>query len=109
MHDASQRTTRATRRCSCRFHCSDCGRHFTSIKAFEMHRQGSFDAPRLSLDGRRCVNPEHDERERYEQVPGVCGMYAKTERATVWRLAEATEKARRHFGTQDTPELAVAA
>jgi len=40
-------------RVTCRYHCTSCGEHFTSLVAFDHHRVGSFDA-----GDRHCEYPE---------------------------------------------------
>jgi hypothetical protein len=53
---------------SCRFHCAACGRHFLSLRAFDRHRSGSYDA-------RFCLDPgEHPERFRVLTDEGVCKL-----------------------------------
>jgi hypothetical protein len=44
------------RRVTCRCHCATCGRHFTSLEAFDLHRDGE------STEGRGCVSPLDEPR-----------------------------------------------
>jgi len=94
------------RRPHCRFHCRECERHFSSLDAFEAHRTGSHAAPRLSLDGRRCVGPEHDPRQCFELALGVCKIGGGERQATIWRLSGDARKVRTRFGqVEDEPAV----
>lgn len=44
---------RKPRTLTCRYHCASCGRHFTSLTAFDRHRSGDY------ADHRFCLAPEH--------------------------------------------------
>jgi hypothetical protein len=74
----------------CRYHCAACGCHFTSLDAFDAHRDGE--------DGKRwCDNPAHVVRRgsgRRALLPnaGRCrlsfpGGESATVDATVWETA----------------------
>ena len=77
------------RRCSCSHHCSACGRHFTSLRAFDAHRGGPW-------DDRQCEAPA----EGFEPAIGICGIRGPETGATIWRLAGASQRARSYFGDQ---------
>lgn len=57
----------------CKYHCSACGCHFTSLRAFDAHRQGPF-------------------------LDGVCGLavIGSARQVTVYEH-ESAEAARTHF------------
>lgn len=98
------------RRHACQYHCRQCERHFASLDAFDAHRAGSHTAPRLSLDGRRCVSPEHDPRQRFELALGVCTIAGGGElEATIWRLSEKARTVRARFSQRKQQEAALAA
>lgn len=63
-----------TRTKSCTNHCRSCGRHFSSVSAFDAHRQGEYGLPKHSLEGRRCTGPEHIEKPALEVVSGACAI-----------------------------------
>jgi len=79
------------RRCSCSHHCSICGRHFTSLQAFDAHRIGAW-------DDRQCEVPA----ERFEPAIGVCRIRGPETGATIWRLAGASQRARAYFGEDES-------
>lgn len=59
----------------CKNHCSQCGTHFTSVAAFDLHRGGSFEK------GRRCRRPDSIVRGGKQALVvvephGSCEMYA---------------------------------
>lgn len=56
---------------TCRFHCAACGAHFTSLRAFDAHRQGPW-------DDRRCEFPD----ELIERT-GVCKLSGPVPRVGV--------------------------
>ena len=47
---------------TCRYHCRRCASHFTSLEAFDAHRDGP-------MDDRRCEFPDHA---NLIEVQGVC-------------------------------------
>lgn len=68
---------------SCRFHCAACGRHFLSLRGFDRHRSGPWEA-------RVCLEPADDtETFRPITAEGLCklngGAIARGE--TIWGLA----------------------
>lgn len=68
---------------SCRFHCSPCGRHFLSLKAFDFHRSGPYSGQRI------CLDPaDLPERFRMLTEEGVCKLTggAPAEHQVVWGL-----------------------
>jgi hypothetical protein len=75
---------------TCTHHCSACGGHFHSLRAFELHRAGEF-ASADPETGRRCLAPvevlDGDGGQRLEALngDGECRMYAARARGvTVW-------------------------
>lgn len=68
---------------SCRFHCSPCGRHFLSLKAFDRHRSGHYSGERVCLDP--ATLPE---RFRVLTDEGVCKLTggALVEHQVIWGL-----------------------
>jgi hypothetical protein len=61
----------------CRYHCSTCDRHFTSLNAFDGHRTGPSTA-------RVCVEPDA----RFESEPGICRVRTPDTRGAIWWLVE---------------------
>jgi hypothetical protein len=45
----------------CRYHCRNCGSHFSSLESFDVHRDGP-------MSDRRCEFPEND----LVELQGVC-------------------------------------
>ncbi len=62
---------------TCRYHCTSCGEHFTSLEAFDHHRAGSFGRNR-----RYCKSPDSARSEKGRVV-----LQAQT-RAGVCRLGD---------------------
>lgn len=84
----------------CRDHCFACGRHFSSLEAFDRHRVGSFRDPD---DPRRCTSPIDVTNQTGEAVyevrdPGACTI-TDEKPALVWGLAGAREDAARRLRT----------
>lgn len=48
---------------TCRYHCRECGRHFSSLNAFDVHRVGPWSA-------RQCAEPDR----RFVLTGGVCRL-----------------------------------
>lgn len=83
------------RRVCCGFHCGGCGRHFASLEAFDLHRDGTYDA-------RRCADPNDVEGKtpRTRLVPkdtdGICAMGDdEVHGVTVWQTEAANEAGRK--------------
>ncbi len=93
----------------CRNHCSVCGRHFSSTKAFDQHL--THDEDRWP----RCLDPSRDDecmdRRTGESkfgalaVDGECRMYPpNVERpVVVWALVGSVEAAREQWGRGRAP------
>lgn len=60
---------------TCRNHCATCGRHFTSLGAFDIHRTGP-------QSDRRCEEPDM----RFEGGSGICRVYLAESVGTIWGL-----------------------
>jgi hypothetical protein len=56
------------RRVCCTYHC-DCGAHFASLAAFELHRAGSF-----QKRTRHCIDPEGVKRLVVKTEEGYCDL-----------------------------------
>jgi hypothetical protein len=56
------------RRVTCRSHCATCGRHFTSLEAFDLHRDGE------STEGRGCGSPLDEQRLVTATENGYCAI-----------------------------------
>ena len=81
------------RRVVCRFHCSGCRSHFSSLNAFEVHRAGDHGA------GRHWLEPLDDGRFTELTENGLCAMYAVEQVGiVVWTLAADLQRARERFG-----------
>lgn len=72
---------------TCTAHCGACGQHFTSLRAFDLHREGPWAE-------RTCTSIEDSGG---EVVVGVCQVYGERRRASVWRLTAGIERARAVF------------
>lgn len=55
---------------TCKAHCRNCDRCFAGDRAFDAHRMGSHDAS--GIEGRRCLNPVQDPRDRFDVETGEC-------------------------------------
>lgn len=83
---------KAQRRTFCRDHCASCGRHFSSVEAFDRHRPGK-------TGQRKCVDPTTaDLRLAAKSKDGVCaitviekatGKPIEVRGVTVWQTVEA--------------------
>ena len=79
---------------TCRYHCSVCGGHFSSLNAADAHRHGDHGS-----GDRHCVEPLDDGRFAEVSESGVCSMYAEPKLGvTVWTLAEDLARARERSG-----------
>lgn len=90
---------------TCRSHCRSCDRCFASDAAFDAHRAGRHDAPPGSFEGRRCVNPTQDARDRFDFDEGECRISEETDRKgqRIWFLAADRERIRRaHHGAPES-------
>jgi hypothetical protein len=56
------------RRVTCRCHCAGCGRHFTSLEAFDLHRAGDY------AERRVCVSPFDESRLASATADGYCAI-----------------------------------
>jgi hypothetical protein len=72
----------------CRYHCSPCGRHFSSLDAFDLHHV------RDDTGWPVCVDPIDLEEMKGKPIlavlttDGVCDVYAeKVENVTIWARA----------------------
>lgn len=108
-HQSSGGNPTRARTPHCHAHCACCGRCFSSTRGFDGHRAGAFHADPRGFEGRHCVSPKHDERNRYEPAAGVCEIHGEPVPVDVWRLSEAIERARHRFGSEVEEQLAVAA
>lgn len=85
----------AERRVLCRDHCRECGRHFSSTSAFDLHRRGSF-----RKGTRRCVDPTKVRTKSAntsltaKSEDGFCeiGLAVVQRGVTVWQIQAASEK-----------------
>lgn len=65
---------------TCRFHCASCDRHFTSLSAFDLHRQGDYDS-------RHCADPAEDQRFVLRADDGECRICAAVIRGIdIWGI-----------------------
>ncbi len=81
------------KRTLCRYHCSACRTHFSSLNAFDAHRDGDH------ATGRYCDEPADDERFAAVAENGVCTMYAvERVNVAVWTLAADLQRARQRSG-----------
>jgi hypothetical protein len=81
-----------SRATTCRFHCSACHGHFSSLNAFDCHRTSH-------AEDRHCLEPLDDDRFAALSEAGVCSMYAMPRvGVTVWTLAADLERARERSG-----------
>jgi hypothetical protein len=56
------------RRVTCRCHCAVCGRHFTGLEAFDLHRAGEY------RERRSCVSPFDELRLASATEAGYCAI-----------------------------------
>lgn len=83
----------AVKRVTCRYHCSGCRSHFSSLNAFEAHRFGDH------ATGRDCDEPADDDRFAAVAENGLCSMYSQPRvGVAVWTLAEDLARARERSG-----------
>lgn len=87
---------------TCTYHCSACGRHFHSLKAFDTHRVGDFSDEAETW--RHCESPLDIVGKRgnirLEAIRGVCEIQGEnadggrraTRNATIWTIAGAAER-----------------
>jgi hypothetical protein len=78
---------------TCTNHCSQCGRHFHSLAAFDTHHQRDDTGWPVCLDPVDLV--DRDGRERLVALTehGECRMYADAQRdVTIWTTAQSAEK-----------------
>jgi hypothetical protein len=84
----------ASRTAHCRYHCSACGAHFSSLNAFDAHRVGDH-----GEGARHCLEPLDDERFAAVAEPGVCAMYVEPRVGIrIWTLGPDLERARERSG-----------
>ena len=84
----------------CRFHCASCGRHFTSLQAFDAHRDGDY------AERRWCDNPAASRSKKGEPLfelvsdAAVCHntLAAVLRDVELWGMAGARERASAAFG-----------
>jgi len=88
------------RTATCTYHCSECGSHFSSLAAFDSHRQGEFGEGKFG-DGRFCEEPEDvlDSTGNLRLTPlsveGECRLARPPKvGVTVWTDAKSLERAR---------------
>lgn len=83
-----------SRRATCRYHCSACREHFSSLNGFDAHRAGDHG------DGSRyCLEPLDDRRFAAVDDDGICTVYGEPKVGiTVWTLAEDLARARQRSG-----------
>lgn len=78
---------------TCRYHCSGCRGHFSSLNAFDAHRAGDHGA------GRHCLEPLDDDRFATVASDGRCDMYAVSKVGlAIWTLAADLQRARQRSG-----------
>ena len=79
---------RTPRRATCRYHCTSCDQHFSSLVAFDAHRIGPWEE-------RECVLPHEAVSERgktllrVQTTDGICRLQPPGERDPV-EIVEAT-------------------
>ena len=84
-------------RASCTHHCGSCGRHFSSLKAFDAHRVGEFEA-KSTIEGRHCVGLEFRESKvakQFKARTGVCDLTKSSGRLhdqPIWGSSETLDK-----------------
>lgn len=95
---------RAANRIKCKFHCTTCERHFSSLVAFDLHRTGKY------IDGKVCREPTRINTESGEprleiatsdghcDITTEAGVPQLLYPVTIWRQFGAAESARAAFG-----------
>lgn len=72
----------------CRYHCTGCDRHFTSLIAFDRHRKGrKCNKPRTVVndDGKRMLGVQTNRGVcRYTRNPDGPGLIERLEDVTLW-------------------------
>lgn len=80
----------------CRYHCRGCGGHFTSLEAFDLHRDGPYDA-------RECAYPvdlaEHE---------GVCATVSPTRSGVTVYSSPRADRAGNYFRAENGAHTAPA-
>lgn len=68
----------------CQNHCNGCGAHFKSVRAFDLHRSGSY-----QKGTRRCVAPDRVKKLVVATDVGVCNLLSSRQRnVTIWRESD---------------------
>ena len=60
----------------CKYHCRACDSHFTSLAAFDCHRQGT-------AQERSCADPDTAERLQIVTEQGLCDISGPSDREPV--------------------------
>ena len=82
----------------CAYHCAACGQHFTSLRAFDFHREGDFEGDRF------CVAaPEIKGLQIRENGRCRLKVHGKTFRVKLWEYGPDADRARRNFA-EKAPE-----
>jgi hypothetical protein len=79
----------------CKYHCSECGRHFSALEAFDLHKDHD------DAGWPHCLDPldlqDRDGKPRLEVASGdgQCNIYDRLVGVTVWTVAGSRESFRR--------------
>jgi hypothetical protein len=82
----------------CQYHCGACGRHFSSIDGFDLHKMHD------AAGWPHCLDPlDLEDRAGHPRLEalthdGRCRAYETLHGVTVWTVAGSREKARKAFG-----------
>jgi len=89
------RAVERLRRVCCGFHCGGCGRHFASLEAFDLHRDGPWTARRCE-DPNDVVGKTPRTRLQPKDTDGICAMGEdEVHGVTVWQTEAANEAGRK--------------
>lgn len=84
---------------TCQYHCSPCGRHFHSLRAFDVHHTRDEEDRLVCLDPLDLV--DRDGRERLEALTheGECRVYSEHRiGVTIWIMAGSRERMGQIYG-----------
>ena len=84
---------------TCQYHCSPCGRHFHSLRAFDVHHTRDAEDRLVCLDPLDLVDLTGKERLEKLTDDGECRVYSEHQTGvTIWIMAGSRERLGQIYG-----------
>jgi hypothetical protein len=79
----------------CKYHCGECGRHFSSLDAFDLHKHHNAAGWPHCVDPVYVVDRKGTQRLEVASTDGQCNIYDRQVGVTIWTVAGSRESFQR--------------